>query len=89
MDLVSRNTNEGVSVRLQLNGSNEISNFASISAPSSVLNDNQKVQISFLLSAYMAVKDVQLELNPSGYTFNSCQDFQNGLPIRFVRFLDV
>jgi hypothetical protein len=89
VDLVSRNSHEGVQVRLELKGSNDTSNFAAILSPSSQLNDNQKVQISFLLSAYMAGKEVQLELNPNGYTFNSCSDFQNGLPIRFVRFIDV
>lgn len=85
IDLVSRNTSEGVQVRIELTDGSGVSNYAAISSPSSELNDNQKTQISILLAAYMSSEEVNLELRTNGYTFNSCTDFQNGLPIRFVR----
>lgn len=85
IDLVSRNSTEGVQLRLALTDGSGISNYAAVLAPLNELNDNQKIQISFLLSAYYAKQEVTLELNTSDYEFSACNSFQNGLPIRFVR----
>lgn len=46
---------------------------------------NQEIQVSILLAAYLNGQLVELELNTNGYFFDSCENFEVGLPVRFVR----
>ena len=49
------------------------------------VDDNQAVQIELVLTAYVNSKTVFLELDTSGYNFNSCSDFDPGIPVRYVK----
>ena len=82
-EIVTRDSSEATYVKLNTNTGE--TSWARIGG-SDGYNDYQEVQISMLLSAYVAQLNVQLELKTDGYEFNSCQDFEIKLPVRFVRF---
>lgn len=86
VDIITRDADEATHVRLRLSSENGggITGYARIGDEKGY-NDYQTVQVSMLLAAFMAGKSVTLELLTPGYEFNSCADFQRGLPVRNVR----
>ncbi len=82
-ELITRDSNEATYVILNTN--NGTSGSAKIGG-SNGYTEHEKIQVSMLLAAYMAGKNINIELDTSGYTFNSCESFDTGTPLRFVRF---
>ena len=82
-EIITRDSTEATYIVLST--SDGVSGAAKI-GDSNGYNDYQKVQISMLIAAYMSNKRVSLELNTTGFSFNSCTDFQTGIPVRFVMF---
>jgi len=82
-EIVTRNSSEATYIKLSTKQG--ATGWAKI-GDGNGYNEYQQMQISMLLAAYMSKVNVQLELQTDGYEFNSCQNFQTGLPVRFVRF---
>lgn len=84
--LVSRDTHEGTEVQLTItdNGNSVVSGWARM-GDGEGLTDHEKTQISFLLAALMAEKEVVLELIvENDQTFTSCSSFTRGIKVRNV-----
>ncbi len=81
-DLITRNSHEATYVKLLTpEGGTGYAKLGGVNG----YNQFEEMQLSMLLSAMMASKPVTLELNTTDYEFTSCQDFQKGTPIRYVR----
>ena len=91
--ITTRTSGEGTYVDLKLSDG-EVSGKARIGGGDKYLDrleltkkvdDNQAVQIDLILTAYVHSKTVYLELDTKGYNFNSCSDFDPGVPVRYVK----
>lgn len=79
--IITRDSAEATEVALE--SSEGTSGYARI-GDSTGYSDQQRAQLSMLISAYMAGKEVKLELNTKGFSFENCTNFERGIPVRFV-----
>lgn len=95
--LLVRDSQEGTQVTLTLNsgettGRARIGGFKKLPgflyggpiSEAKTYNDNQLLQIDLLRDAIKNDLTVFVELETDGYTFNGCNDFEYGLPVRYV-----